>query len=95
MWHRYDAAAFEPDAEQQLELHGPRLLAAALARRRRGGEEGRGRHGFPVKKEHVAVVVKTVLASHFGGLVNSPPISEPILVVGLGCSLKGNRAFDP
>ena len=31
--------------------------------------------------------VKTVLGSHFGGLVNSPPILEPILVVGL------NRMF--
>ncbi|CAJ1340071.1 unnamed protein product, partial [Effrenium voratum] len=38
---QYDAAAFEPDAEQQLELHGPRLLAAALVllERRRRGEE--------------------------------------------------------
>ena len=28
------------------------------------------------------------------GQVNSPPILEPILVVGLGCS-KGVRGFDP
>ena len=27
---RYDSFAFQADAEQQLELHGPRLLAAAL-----------------------------------------------------------------
>ena len=27
---RYDSVAFQADAEQQLELHGPRLLAAAL-----------------------------------------------------------------
>ena len=35
----------------------------------------------------MAVVVKTVLDPILGGLVNSPPIIEPILVVGLGCSL--------
>ena len=29
------------------------------------------------------------------GLVNSPSILEPILVVGLGCSLGANRDFDP
>ena len=28
----------------------------------------------------LAVVVKAVMGSHFGGLVNSPPILEPILV---------------
>ena len=33
----------------------------------------------------MAVVVKTVLGSHFGVAV--PPILEPILVVGLVCSL--------
>ena len=33
----------------------------------------------------MAVVVKTVLGSHFG--VGAPPNFEPILVVGLGCSL--------
>ena len=27
---RYDSVSFQADAEQQLELHGPRLLAAAL-----------------------------------------------------------------
>ncbi len=27
---RYDSFSFQADAEQQLELHGPRLLAAAL-----------------------------------------------------------------
>ena len=27
---------------------------------------------------HLAVVAKTVLGSHFGGLLNSPPIVEPI-----------------
>ena len=37
--------------------------------------------------------VKTVLDPILG-LVNSPPILEPILVVGLGCSL-GVRDFDP
>ena len=31
----------------------------------------------------MAVVVKTVLGSYFGGLVNSPPILEPVLV-GIG-----------
>ena len=41
----------------------------------------------------MAVVVKTVLGSHFG--VDAPPILEPILVVGLGCSLGANRDFDP
>eukprot|EP00913_Durusdinium_trenchii_P001063 g976.t1 len=38
---QYDTMAFEADAAQQLELHGPRLLAAALVllERRRQGEE--------------------------------------------------------
>ena len=41
------------------------------------------------------MVVKTVLGSHFGGFsVNSPPILEPILVVGLGRSLGANRSLD-
>ena len=35
--------------------------------------------------------VKTVLGSHFGGLVNSPPVLGPIEAVGLGCSLGANR----
>ena len=34
---------------------------------------------------YLAVVLKTVLGSHFG--VDAPPSLEPILVVGLGCSL--------
>ena len=33
--------------------------------------------------------------SDVGDWVNSPPILEPILVVGLGCSLGANRGFDP
>ena len=45
-------------------------------------------------QRHMAVVVKAVLGSHFGGLVNSPAISEPILVVGLGCS-RGVGDLDP
>ena len=32
-------------------------------------------------------VFETVLGSHFGWDWNSPPILEPLLVVGLGCSL--------
>ena len=42
-------------------------------------------NGVPfLSQRHLAVVVKTVMGSHFGGLVNSPPIlNEPILVVGL------------
>ena len=35
------------------------------------------------KTSELAVAVKTVLGSHFGGLVNSPPILEPILVLGV------------
>ena len=42
---------------------------------------GAGRAAFGMK---LAVVVKTVLGSHCGWWVNSPPISKPILVVGLG-----------
>eukprot|EP00435_Cladocopium_sp_Y103_P072186 s1190_g39.t1 len=38
---QYDSLAFQADAEQQLDVHGPRLLAAALVllERRRRGEE--------------------------------------------------------
>ena len=41
----------------------------------------------------MVVVVKTVLGSHFGVLVNSPPILEPILV-GIGMFI-GISGFDP
>jgi hypothetical protein len=34
---RYDSLAFKADAEQQLDVHGPRLLAAALVRAKRKG----------------------------------------------------------
>ena len=44
----------------------------------------------------MAVVVKAVLGSHFGWEVNSPPILEPILVVGLNRMFTGgNRVLDP
>ena len=45
----------------------------------------------------MAVVVKTVLGFHFGGLVNSPPVIEAILVVGLVDVHWGatDLAFDP
>ena len=44
----------------------------------------------------MAVVVKTVLGSHFGWQVNSSPILEPILVVGLVDVLWGyDLDFDP
>ena len=39
---------------------------------------------------------KPFWGSHFGWYVASPPILEPILVVGLGCSLGGYDVdFDP
>ena len=46
---------------------------------------------------HLAVVVKTVLGSHFGGLVNSPPSLESILLVGLNRMFTGgyDLDFDP
>ena len=48
------------------------------------GEAFETKDGFARRKgSHLAVVVKTVLGSHFGGLVSSPPILEPILV-GIG-----------
>ena len=35
------------------------------------------------------------MGSHFGvGVFGAPPILEPILVAGLGCSLGGNRGFE-
>ena len=44
----------------------------------------------------VAVVVKTVLGSHFWGVFGAPPILEPILVIGLGCESWGYDVdFDP
>ena len=43
----------------------------------------------------LAVVVKTVLGSHFGVGEFTAHFRLPILVVGLGCSLGGNRACDP
>ena len=41
----------------------------------------------------MAVVVKTVLGSHFG-VFSAPPILEAIFSWGLGCSL-GVRDLDP
>ena len=44
----------------------------------------------------MAVVVKAVLGSHFGDFGEfTNHFRLPILVVGLGCLLGTNRAFDP
>ena len=56
----------------------------------RGQRRSVGRAGGSLEKKKrtgAVVVVKTVLGSHFGCEVNSPPILGPILVVGL------NRIF--
>ena len=76
------------------------LIVRHLITKKATGETASRSPGSDVGCADLAVVVKTVLGSHFRGLVNSPPILGPILVgigicslgcVRVGCALRSSR----